>query len=525
MNPMLNLADAVATHARLTPNKIGTRDSRRELTYADWHDRACRLAANLLGKGLQPGDRVALLAYNCLEWMELYVGLAAAGLVAVPLNFRLTAPEVAYILNNAEASAIITGPGFCPLVDSVRDELAMQDDRFFVISDSPAPGWQAYESLMVPAGEAAETLEPVAPDSPCALMYTSGTTGRPKGAIRNHGGSTLIALATAVALGFTRDDTALLVMPLCHANSLYFGCTFIHLGATIVIDDSASFQPESLLAKLAENQVTFTSLVPTHFAMILALPQETLARYDVSRVGRLMISSAPAREPLKRAILEYFSNGRLYELYGSTEAGWVTLLTPDQQMKKLGSVGREWAGSGPIRLLDDQGNEVPDGEVGELFSRTAYVFDGYWKNPEKSAEAFNGLWCSVGDMARRDEDGFIWLVDRKSNMIISGGENIYPSEVEAVLGEHPSVADSAVVGMPDAKWGETVTAVVVLHQATADADAAELAEQLRQFCRERLAGFKCPRTVRFVQEQDLPRTATGKIQHKRLREALLAETQ
>ena len=195
----------------------------------------------------------------------------------------------------------------------------------------------------------------------------------------------------------------------------------------------------------------------------------------------------------------------------------VTLLRPDEQLSKLGSVGREWTGSGPIRLLDAQGNDVPDGEVGELHSCTPYSFDGYWKNPEKTAEAFRGAWCSVGDLARRDEDGYYHLVDRKSNMIISGGENIYPSEVESLLAGHPAVQDVAVVGLPDATWGERVHAVVV-PRAGATATEAELLE----WCRERIAGYKRPRSLAFIAEADLPRTATGKIQHRVLRDRLAA---
>ena len=213
-------------------------------------------------------------------------------------------------------------------------------------------------------------------------------------------------------------------------------------------------------------------------------------------------------------------SSNLYELYGSTEAGWITLPRPDQQIARLGSVGREWAGSGAIRLLDADGKDVPDGEVGELFSRTAYVFDGYWQNPEKTAEAFHGDWCSVGDMARRDSDGFIWLVDRKSNMIISGGENIYPSEVEGVLGAHPQVKDVAVIGVPHDKWGESVHAVVVLHQQEQqEQQQQEVSEaDLRGWCKERMAGFKCPQSIVFIAEADMPRTATGKILHRVLRE-------
>jgi fatty-acyl-CoA synthase len=519
MTRMPTIADAVATHARLTPAKLGARDSKRSLSFAAWHERASRLGAGLLGMGLRKGDRVAVVAYNGVEWMEMYVGMARAGLVVVPVNFRLTGPEIAYILGDAEVAAVIAGPEFCATLDGIRGELKVPGANYVVIDARAGAGWRRYEDV-VQAGQAAQVFEPVGAEDMCALMYTSGTTGRPKGVIRRHGGSTLIALATALEMGFTRDDTALLVMPLCHANSLYFGTTFIHMGGSIIVDDRRSFDPEALLATLAQERVTFTSLVPTHYIMVLSLPPEVKQRHDVSTVGKLMISSAPARKDTKLAILDHFRNGQLYELYGSTEAGWVTLLRPDEQIERLGSVGREWAGSGAIRLLDESGHEVPDGEVGELFSRTSYVFDGYWKNPAKTAEAFNGDWCSVGDMARRDAHGYIWLVDRKSNMIISGGENIYPSEVEGVLGSHPKVKDVAVIGVPHDKWGEAVQAVVVLHDGQ-----SSTAQELRDWCKQHLAGFKCPAEVRFISEADMPRTATGKILHRKLRDLPAAAPQ
>lgn len=514
MNHLLTVADAVATHARLQPHKIGARDSQRALSFAQWHQRANQLANGLLALGLVKGDRVALLAYNCVEWMEMYVGLARAGLVAVPINFRLTAPEIAYIALHCEARAFIVQAELLERVDSLRGELAIAPHAYISIRAAVANGWQSYEALIA-AAPASNPPVAVRPADPCALMYTSGTTGRPKGAIRSHEGNTLIALATALEMGFTRHDTALLVMPMCHANSLYFSHTFTHLGATCVIDDSKSFNPETLLATLAGEKVTFTSLVPTHYIMMLGLPEAVKTKYDVGTVEKLMISSAPARKDTKLAILAHFRNSRLYELYGSTEAGWVTLLRPEEQIDMLGSVGREWAGSGAIRMLDPDGREVPDGEVGELHSRTPYVFDGYWKNPEKTDECFRGDWCSVGDMARRDANGYITLVDRKSNMIISGGENIYPSEVESIFGEHPNIKDVAVIGVPHEKWGESVQAVVVLHnghQATA--------QELLDWCRSRMAGYKRPQAIIFLADSDMPRTATGKILHRVLRDQM-----
>jgi fatty-acyl-CoA synthase len=462
MSHLLTLSDNVAAHARTQPHKIGVRDSLRALTYAQWNERASRLANALLGLGLVKGDRVALLAFNTLEWLEIYAALARAGLVAVPINFRLASPEIAYIVGHAQARAIVVQEPLRGVIESIRGELPIEAERFIHFGGaSTPPGWQGYEALMaaVPATPPAVSVTPA---DLFALMYTSGTTGRPKGAMRIHEGNALLALATALEFGLTAHDNGLLVMPLCHANSLYFAVTFAMLGATIVVHDRSSFDAAELLAILARERITFTSLVPTHYVMMLDLPAQVKAQHDLSRVGKLLVSSAPARKDTKLAILELFPNGKLFELYGSTEHGWVTVLRPDEQLKHLGSVGREWAGTGAIQLLDAQGREVADGEVGELYARTAYTFTGYWKNPEKTAECFRGEWSSVGDMARRDEHGFIHLVDRKSNMIISGGENIYPSEVEAVLAAHAGVQDVAVLGMPDAKWGESVLAAIVL---------------------------------------------------------------
>ncbi len=513
MSQLLHVGQLLAAHARLIPDRAGARDRTRALTFRQWNERACSLGNALLGLGLAKGDRVAVLAYNCVEWMEIYAALAKAGLVAVPVNFRLLGSEIRYIVDNAEARAFIVQNELVERVDEIRSDLAIEPGRYVHFGTAVAPaGYRAYENLIA-QGSAAEPEVDVRPVDPMAFMYTSGTTGRPKGAIRTHEGAALIALTTALDLGFTRDDTGLLVMPMCHANSLYFAFTFTYLGAGCFVYDLKHFDPEHLLATLSAEHATFTSLVPTHYIMMLGLPEAVKQRYDVARVTKLMISSAPARLETKQGIMAYFRNSRLFELYGSTEAGWVTLLRADEQLTKLGSVGREWTGTGPVRLLDDMGNDVPDGAVGELYSRTPYVFQGYWKLPEETARAFRGPYCSVGDMARRDADGYYFLVDRKKNMIISGGENVYPSEVESLLASHPHVKDVAVIGMPHQKWGESVHAVVILH------DDARLTEaELLDWCRHKIAGYKRPRSVAFIREEEMPRTATGKILHRVLRE-------
>jgi fatty-acyl-CoA synthase len=514
--PVLTLGQMVGTHARLRPDSLGARDLERSMTFREWNRRACQLANALLGLGLPRGGRVAVLAYNCVEWAEAYVAVAKAGLIAVPINFRLSAPEIAFIIQDSEAGAVIAQDALYGLVEEVRDGLRVPAAGYIHFGAARAPaGWQAYEALLERASDREPGLE-VAADEPWTLMYTSGTTGKPKGVIRDHQANALLALMTEIELGIHREDDALLVMPMCHANSVNFFAAFSYCGGVTSIYSRASFDPEHCLRVLGESGATFTSLVPTHYIMMLGLPAAA-RRLDLGRVSKLMISSAPARADTKRETMEMFPNSGLFELYGSSECGWVTMLRPHEQFTHLGSVGRECVGSAPIRLLDEGGTEVPDGEPGELYSCNPWTFSGYWKQPEKTAEAFRGSYCTVGDMAIRDPDGYIKLIDRKKNMIISGGENIYPSEVEAVLGACPKVKDVAVIGLPDHKWGERVHGVVVLRDGV-DATEAELLG----WCRDRIAAFKRPRSISFLPEEEMPRTATGKILHRVLKTQLMA---
>lgn len=519
MKELLTIGQVLTVHARLFPDRIGARDLERAMTFRQWNQRSCRLANALLGLGLAKGDRVAVLAYNRVEWAEIFAATAKAGLVAVPINFRLVGAEIRYIVENAEASALIVEDELAGVLEDVRSDLRVPAGNLIHMGASACPaGYRAYEDLIAAAADR-EPDQRVSPADPWTLMYTSGTTGKPKGVVRSHKAAVLLSLVTETELGIHREDGALLVMPMCHANSLNFFGTFAYCGAETAIYSRKSFDPEHCVRTLAEGGSTFTSLVPTHYIMMLGLSAAIREKYDLSRVAKLMISSAPARQDTKRAVMEMFRNSGLFELYGSSEAGWVTMLRPHEQFTKLGSVGRECVGSAPIKLLNPEGDEVADGEAGELYSSTPYTFDGYWKLPEKTQEAFRGDYCTVGDMARRDPDGYIHLVDRKSNMIISGGENVYPSEVEAVLGAHPAVQDVAVIGLPDEKWGERVHAVVVLH------DGATLGEaELLAWCKDRIAGYKRPRGCSFVREENVPRTATGKILHRVLRMQLAAET-
>ena len=501
-----NFSEAVALSAHMTPERIGASDLERAMTFREWDRRASRLANALLGLGAAPGDRIAVLAFNCIEWLEIYAAAARAGLIAVPINFRLVTDEIRFVLEDCGARLLIVQDALTGPIEAIGFE------KIIHFGTRPAPkGFLGYEDLIAKASDRPPEVQ-VAPENTWTLMYTSGTTGRPKGAIRSHRAGALLSLTTEVELGFSRRDTGLLVMPMCHANSLYFMGALTFCGAPVQVYSRASFDPEHLLRTLADGDITFTSLVPTHYVMMLGLEESVRLAHVPERVTKLMISSAPARRDTKEAILAFFRNSGLFELYGSTEQGWATMLQPEEQFTKLGSVGRECVGSKPIRLLDADGEEVGDGEVGELFSATPYAFDGYWNLPEKTAEAFRGDYLTVGDLAMRDADGFYTLVDRKNNMIISGGENVYPSEVENAIGAHDAVKDVAVIGAPDDKWGERVHGFVVLHQG-AHATEAELIA----FAKERLAGYKRPRSLSIIAEDEMPRNATGKILHRVLR--------
>ncbi len=513
----MHVGTALKTNALKYPELLGCQDKTKSFTFREWNERACRIANGLQRMGVGYGDRVAVLAYNRVEWMEIYAACAKGGQVAVPIMFRLTPLEFEYIVNHAECKAFIVEAPFVEGVNRVRDKLkTIPPENFISIGDGKEPeGFFDYEKFIEqsPAGEPDVLVD--AADT-WTIMYTSGTTGKPKGAVRTHESYSAQYLLSNVNMGVRPDDKILLVMPMCHVNSIYYSFAYTLLGASVMVYNMVTFDPEDLLKTISEYKITYTSLVPTHYIMILGLPDEVKQKYDVSCIRQLLISSAPARKELKLAIMEYFKSAELWEAYGSTEAGLVTYLRPEEQFAKLGSIGREIFGSDRIKLLDENKKEVPDGEVGELYSRSPIIFKEYWKDPEKTGAAFHGGWCSAGDMARRDEEGYYYLVDRKQNMIITGGENVYPSEVENTVSTHPAVKNVAVIGIPDDKWGEAVKAVIVLHKDYQPSE--ELAGEISAFCKGRIAGYKRPKTIDFINDEEMPLTATGKILHRVLRD-------
>jgi acyl-CoA synthetase (AMP-forming)/AMP-acid ligase II len=516
--------DVSRVNAFKWPNKVGIKDLYKAYTFEQWNERACRLANALAGMGMKKGDRFAVLAYNCVEWMEIYTAAAKGGFICVPIMFRLAVPEMEYNINHSEAKVLIVQGGKnlrdrkdFPWIDQVnrmkKNLSTVEKYVSFAVDKSHDDGFLSYEDAIAVASPE-EPATKVEADDIWVIMYTGGTTGRPKGVMKSHLNMFTQYFIMIYDHQFSFDDVNLLVMPCCHINSLNYSFVATWVGGTVMAYNMVSFDPEDLLKTFSDHRVTFTSLVPTHYIMMLTLSDEVKKKYDLTSIKKLLVSSAPARRDTKLGILKMFPNSKLDEAYGSTEAGCVTILKPEEQLTKLGSCGREFIGTDLIRLYDEEGNLITKPNVvGELYSRSPMIFEGYWKEPEKTAAAMKGEYFSAGDMAYKDEDGYVFLVDRKANMIISGGENVFPSEVENIVGGHPKVKDVAVIGVPHEKWGEQVTAVVVLHQGQ-----TATAEEISSYCKGKIAGYKVPKNVIFIQDEEMPKSGTGKILHRILRE-------
>ena len=496
--------DLLAVHAASHPDKPALVEGERTVAYRAYNARANQVAHLLRSLGVEPGDRVAGMQPNSISGFELSAGLRKVGGVGVPVNFRLRPPEVAYLVNDSGARAVVAGERFVPVVEAARPEI--KGDRIFLAVGRDVPeGWLSYDRLVAeqPVSEAAGAL---APGLGAGMIYTSGTTGLPKGAYRPQGVPLERVLEAIAAFGINEKDVHLMAGPGYHSGVSLFCALTLAVGGTVVI--MPRYEPEEALSLIDRHAVTSTHIVPIQLQRIMDLPDAVRARYDVYSMRALIVGAAPFPFALKERAVAYFKDC-LYEYYGATETFVNLVLRPEDQLRKPGSAGRPVAGH-ELRLLDEDGREVPPGVPGQLWVRNDGLAEYYGK-PDATARSLRDGFFSVGDVAYRDEEGYFYICDRRVDMIISGGVNVYPAEVEACLVGHPDVADVAVIGVPDAEWGETVKAVVVPRPG-----AAPSAEELIAWCRDRIADYKRPRSVDFVKE--LPRDQAGKLLKRKIRE-------
>jgi len=505
------MTDLLTELARRHPHKPALIDDRPDGTVITWSYAELEENSNALGRlfrnaGVAPGNRIIWCGQNSC-WV-VAAGMAARkiGAVAVPLNYRLTAEEATYVVDNSDAVVVFADAPYAQLFADIRADIPQV--RGVIIFDGPAAAGQLEAATLLPRESRDELVIDSEAGAAGTMIYTSGTTGRPKGAVRKNMGDPSQVTALTELMGLRPDDVYLTTGPLYHSGPSGFMAFAFAFGNTVILQ--RKFDAEDWLRLIDKYRVTFTFSAPTPVRLATQLPAATLGRYDVSSIRITIANAAPWSFALKQAYLAHFPADSLFEVYGSTELGVNTIMLPQDQLRKPGSCGRP-APRVEIILIDENGNEVREPHVpGELFIRSPSVFTTYHKAQDKSQEDRRGDMQTVGDIAYFDEEGFYYICDRKKDMIISGGVNIYPAEIEAALEHHPDILDVAVFGIPSEQWGESVHAVVVKRPGS-EIDAAAV----KDFARAHLAGYKVPRSIEFRTE--IPRTGTGKILKRELR--------
>jgi long-chain acyl-CoA synthetase len=497
----LSIVDGVRGVAAASPTAPAVVDGDRVQTYAELDERSSRLAQALLSSGTARGERVAVLLGNRLEYCEVAAGIAKAGLVMVPLNPRMTAPEVEYVVAHSGARTLLLDDALASIAAGPAGEL----DR--VLSLDGEQLGPSYDAALAAAG----TRDPrvvVAETDPFCVAYTSGTTGKPKGVVISHRSRSLTFVASALEWGLGTGRRSIAVAPMYHGAGFAFGYAPVYTGGTVAM--LRAWDPEALLAMIERERAQSVFLVPTHAQMLRSLGEEAIAKADLSSLDTLYFNAAALPTTLKEWVLATFPHVGVHELYGSTEGGIITNLRPADARRKSGSVGHAWHFT-ELRVVDDAGQPVTPGEPGELYSRSPYLMNGYLDDPAATAECTtDDGFLTSGDVVTVDEEGYIRIVDRKKDLIISGGVNVYPRDVEEAVLTHPAVREVAVVGAPHETWGEQVVAYVVTVPG-ADLDQPALDAHLRPL----LSAYKIPRAVTVVEA--LPRNAAGKILKRDLR--------
>lgn len=494
----MTMARGIRAAMRRAPDKIAIRHGQVRLTYRDLARRIdAAINAAIAQPGLRQGQNVAIVSKNRTEYFEVVCGLPEAGVAVATVNPRVTPAEVAAICDDADAQIVFADSECAAIVRSARAKSVRR-----VIEFGPDyEQWLATGDDAMPAREISEV-------DTWTIPYTSGTTGKPKGVMISHRSRSLAGFISATEYGcFSCDDRFLAMTPLNHGGGLAFPIGALLNGAAVELLDKFAAGP--VMDLFERGGITGVFMVPTHFHSIFELPAARLAAFRPNGLRAIICNAAPLSQAYKEKIIALFGPGILHELYGSTEAGMVANLRPADQLRKTRCVGPPMT-QVEFGILDDNGRNCATGMVGEIFVRSPMLFSGYWNRPTETTEAIRGGWVTVGDMGRCDDEGFLYIVDRKKDMVISGGVNIYPREIEEVLASHPDILEAAVVGVPDERWGERLKAFVVLRGAKSpDADA------IAQHCANKLASFKIPREVIAIDL--LPRNSNGKVLKTELR--------
>lgn len=500
----------VGIHARQNPDGEALKYLGRPTTWSQLDANVHAFADWLSRQGVGFGDRVMIIALNCSEFVEAVLGANEIGAIAVPVNFRLTPPEIAYLVGDCTPKVVVTDALLAPLVGAIRAE-GVDPGKHVVIAGEPGTEGQiTWDEALAEDGDSHEWID-VPEDTPALIMYTSGTTGKPKGAVLTHGNMVAQSLTCIrVFRTFDQSGRALCAAPMFHIAALGAMAPSLQLGTPTVVGPLQAFDPAATLDLLAEEQITSVFLVPVQWQAVCAEQQARPRRLALKNISW---GAAPATDTILNAMAETFPDALNCAVFGQTEMSPITCaLDGDDAIRKLGSVGKVIP-TIEARVVDPFGEDVAPGEVGEIVYRGPTMMREYWNKPEQTAEAFEGGWFHSGDLVKMDEEGFVYVVDRKKDMIISGGENIYCAEVENVLSAHERIREAAVIGRKDDTWGEIPVAVVALHP---EDDGPDLTlDELTAWMRERVAGYKLPKDLVLVDE--LPRNASGKVTKHTLR--------
>jgi fatty-acyl-CoA synthase len=505
-------AGLIARNARRGPDREAVVYGDTRLTYREFNARVNRLAHALMDMGVKKGEKVAALLFNCNQFLEAYLAMAKIGAVTVPLNFRLHPEEIAYIVNNADAVAFIMGETFVNTVRGIQKDLP-KVRQYISVSEKPVEGMHHFESLLQKYPDD-EPLVLVDEDDPLFIMYTAGTTGRPKGAVLTHKGQVILWTVATIEVGRESGFGDMSIWRSCAAPPIFhiasFGTCLAYLlfGSTVILP-SEVFNPVEILQLLEREKCDAVLLIPAMANFLLQMPN--LDQYDTSNLKAWFSGASILNTDLRRRIMKAFPHVKIFDCFGQTETNaMVSMLRASDAERKVASVGTALPFV-EVRVVDDQDRDVPVGEVGEAVYRGPNIMKEYYNNPEATAAAFRNGWFHSGDAIRKDGEGFIYVVDRKTDMIVSGGENIYPAEIEEVLYKHPKILEAAVIGVRDEEWGESVKAIVVTKPGETLTE-----EEVIDFCKGRLASYKKPRSVEFI--DSLPRNPAMKVLKTVLRE-------